>query len=242
MGMCMGIMGIITRKQENLPLFIVALVGFVLWLDSYTANAALIIALAVAPWYSIWICRKYRNKFSVYDEYTISSGDGRQSNDLGALFFIACALLAMAGVVYGSLTTPLKLIAPSFAIVVVMTSILVFAEPALRRKCFTLFFVVILLFGYAAGLITVTNQHFDYHEPIKHRVKIFDKTERKGKGGGFFLNLDAWSPQQKSIAPDIRVKNQFYNAIIIGQDVCVFEYPGALFLNWYTVTYAQACN
>lgn len=103
-----------------------------------------------------------------------------------------------------------------------------------RRRLWILALVAPLLSFYPWGALSLGNALLDRGSPGVFRVAVRAKHVSSGsKHTSWDLRLDRWGPVTEP--EDVDVGRGLYEAVSVGDEVCVALHPGALGIRWYVV-------
>jgi hypothetical protein len=92
--------------------------------------------------------------------------------------------------------------------------------------------LLLLMCTYSYGVVMFANKQLDSGEPVSYTVPVLDKRISTGQGITRYLRVGPWGPRKE--AEEVEVGSDMYE-VAVGEQVCVYVYPGALRMRWYEV-------
>jgi hypothetical protein len=114
-----------------------------------------------------------------------------------------------------------------------LTLVVAIAVGERTRKFWVLALIAPIISGYPWGALCLANALLDRGLPEVFEVAVRGKHVSGGKQTSWELELDPWGPVLEP--KDASVSEPLYDAVSVGDRVCVALYPGALGARWYDV-------
>jgi hypothetical protein len=86
--------------------------------------------------------------------------------------------------------------------------------------------------GYGYGAVAVVDIQFDSSAGTVFSAPVLGKYAYHGKSSSYHLNLPPWGPRTR--ADSVEVSSVIYDALKVGDTVCITLHPGVLNLAWYS--------
>ncbi|MGA2421448.1 MAG: hypothetical protein ABSG69_15335 [Candidatus Acidiferrum sp.] len=122
---------------------------------------------------------------------------------------------------------PMDFLLPVVIATIAMTLILVKAEPVARNRFSVAALSFMVLALCSCGMVAQADRLFDRHAPQTFHARVLNK----GRVRSGDLLLAPWGPISDTNV--ISVNGNLFNAIPVGQSVCIQLHPGALHVLWY---------
>ena len=106
-------------------------------------------------------------------------------------------------------------------------------DVATRKWSAVLLMGFVFCFPYAYGTVVELNFLLGRTAPQRFEATVTAKQQSSGKNSSWDLTIGPWGPADD--AEDVSVNKNLYNAVAVGDTVCVFLFQGALGLNWISV-------
>ena len=90
-----------------------------------------------------------------------------------------------------------------------------------------------LMCVYAYGVLVLANVELDTSKESVYDVRVAGMHVIRGKSTSYELKVEAWGPRTEP--EDVSVSRSLYEAIRVGDTVCVYLMPGAFRISWFAV-------
>ena len=162
--------------------------------------------------------------------------EGRRNDarpSLAAAFLFPCLALGLRGVQDLHLIRWTPIISLAILTSILLSVILYQSDRGMRQRPWSL--LPIVLFGsfYAYGAIGEADALLDHSASQTFTVAVNGKHVSHGKTTSYYLQLASWGPQQDPSS--VTVPSDLYDAVAIGESVCISLHPGALHIPWYEI-------
>lgn len=193
------------------------------WPEPYVACIAL---LAIAPVAALVLAGFSPDGLSLGDD----ERPGRAS--IAQLFLGPALVLGLRGLSDMRLLDWGVALGLAGAIGVVLSAAALWADEELRQ-IWVGGFLALVGFGYGWGLLSEANVLLDANAPHLYRAEVVRKWEAGGRSPQ--QNLSVTGTGVPGLPEEVEVGWDFYEAIRLGDEVCVAIYPGALGWRWFDI-------
>ena len=119
----------------------------------------------------------------------------------------------------------------------VLTILVVAADRGMRERRWAFLAFLFLSFFYAFGGIAQANALLDHSEGKVFEVPVLAKRISSGRSTTYYLQVGPWGPRTEP--NEVSASRSLYQAVPVGQNVCVLLWKGALGAPWFVVRTCQ---
>lgn len=217
------------RARKTSRMLNIAAGGLGAWVLFYPRPyVPLMTLLMLVPWIGIAIAKGSNGLFTIEDP-----GKNTAKADLTLLLIMPGFALALRDLFDIQLLDWTAVVLPAAVGGAMITAMLLGMFPAMRKRKFNIMLVPVFLAVYAGSSLVMTNALLDQSRPESYPVKIVKKHYTSGRSTTYYFTVPAWGPRP---APDdVTVSPSHYHAKQVGDDVCIFLFPGRLGFPWFVV-------
>jgi hypothetical protein len=157
---------------------------------------------------------------------------------IGMLFSVPAIAVMARAVTDINLIDWLPVLQWSFCIAAVLAIPILSGEATFRSKPAVTAFLLLLAYGFSCGALAELNRIFDTSQPVSFRTTIRGMHVSSGKSHTYRLTLDGWA--NRPTGTDVKVSSSFYNALHVGDTVCIYLSTGWLGYRYYDAGYCAS--
>lgn len=206
-----------------------AMVGLMVWAMFYPRPyTPLMTLIMLVPWIGIVVAKSSNGLFTIEDP-----GKNTAKADLTLLLIMPGFVLGLRDLFDIQLVDGTAVLLPAAVGGALITASLAGLFPAVRKRWGHLLLLLAFLTIYAGSSIIMTNTLLDRSGPEAYQVKVLKKHSTSGKTTTYYFTVPAWGPRP---APeDVTVSGSYYRTKQVGDDVCIFLFPGRFGFPWFDV-------
>jgi hypothetical protein len=187
----------------------------------------MLVTLALLPWVAIAMV------VLSHGLYRFNSNRNEVNPELATTLLLPGLVLLLRAIIDASVIDWEK--AVLFAVIagasILLVTVLLVTE--LREQLGAKVVVGLFMCAYAYGVIVLANVQLDTSEATRFGVQVMEKHVVEGEGAGHRLTLSAWGPH--TVPENVSVGRSLYEALSVGDTVCVHLMSGAFRISWFTV-------
>jgi hypothetical protein len=204
--------------------------GVVGWAWFYPHPYNLVLAIcALIPWSAVVVAARGQGL------YRLNSKRNDAAADLGTPFYLPGLALMVRAVLDVSIFDWAALTGATAIATAVCLGVIRWAVPGIRSAASSLV-VAALMSCYCYGVLVQTDTLLDGAMPAISRTQVMSERVSSGKTRTYELELAPWGPRKERA--EVTVDRELYERTTVGDEVCVFLWPGALGIRWFA---AESC-
>lgn len=203
--------------------------GLMVWAIFYPKPYTSLMAfIMLVPWIGIAIAKGSNGLFTIEDP-----GKNTAKADLTLMLIMPGIMLFLRVLFDIQLVDWTSVVLPAAAGGVVIAAMLLGMFTTMRKRKLTIALLVVFLGIYAGSSLVMTNALLDQSTPEAYKVKVMKKHTTSGKTTTHYFTVPAWGPRHEP--DDITVSGSYYRTKKVGDDICIFLFPGRFGFPWFVV-------